>query len=291
MNTGAEKKEIKGAEEHEMNAEDTETEAARLEVLPERKSESKPGKLSFRLTDRDVEILGFLLDQKFGSLEQLYFRYFDAREKVTDPLPAGLHVTRQRLSQLRRAGLISTARVYSEAKSLYLLTSLGHQIFSGKRPLDAFAMPMKTVDFRNYEHDTKVNDCRVAIERTGKVMKWLPDRRLRMKGFESQFSWEKLPKEIVPDGIFISSKGERIAFEIETSPRAKRRYQAKRDGFLSVMYGSDPLLHRVFWVGSLNRIVSDLRETVGARNEFVVESYGHFLSKLWPKGVPEKIGP
>lgn len=247
-------------------------------------------KLSFRLTERDVDILGFLLDQKFGSLEQIYFRFFDARKNVSDPLPQGLQVTRQRLSLLRQAGLVSTVRVYSEAKSLYLLTSQGYQVFQGKRPLDAFTTPMKTVDFRNFEHDTKVNDCRIAIERTGKIMKWLPERRLRMKGFESEYSWSSLPKEIVPDGIFISSKGERIAFEIETSPRAKRRYESKRDEFLSVMVGQQPLIHRVFWVGSVDRIMSDLRETVGNRKEFVVESYGHFLSKLWPKGMPERIG-
>lgn len=257
----------------------------------ERKGKSAASKLSFRLTDRDILILGFLLDQKFASLEQLYFRFFDVREKVTDPLPQGLHVTRQRLALLRRAGLIFTTKVYSEAKSLYLLSGLGSKIFQGKHPLDAFAQPMKTVDFRNYEHDTKVNDCRVAIERTGKVMKWLPERRLRMKGFESQFSWSSLPKEVVPDGIFVSSKGERIAFEIETSPRAKRRYESKRNEFLSVMHGANPLLHRVMWVGSVPRIVSDLRATCGDRKEFVVESYGHFLSKLWPRGVPEKIGP
>jgi hypothetical protein len=258
---------------------------------PESRVQKSLAKLSFRLTDRDVEILGFLLDQKFGSLEQLYFRFFDGRNKVSEPLPPGLHVTRQRLALLRRAGLIATARVYSEAKSLYLLTSLGYQIFAGKRPLDAFALPAKTVDFRNYEHDTRVNDCRIAIERTGKVMKWICERRIRMKGFESQFSWSKLPKDIVPDGIFISSKGERIAFEIETSPRARRRYQDKFDELLSVMHGPDPLIHRVFWVGSLDRIVSDLRETVGHQKGFVVESYGHFLSKLWPRGAPEKIAP
>jgi hypothetical protein len=246
-------------------------------------------KLSFRLTERDVDILGFLLDQKFGSLEQLYFRFFDARQNVSDPLPPSLQVTRQRLSLLRQAGLISTVRVYSEAKSLYLLTNQGSQVFQGKRPLDAFTSPMKSVDFRNFEHDTKVNDCRVAIERTGKVMKWLPERRLRMKGFESEYSWSSLPKEIVPDGIFISSKGERIAFEIETSPRSKRRYELKRDEFLSVMGGPSPLIHRVIWVGSVERILSDLRETVQGRKEFVVESYGHFLSKLWPNGIPQRI--
>jgi hypothetical protein len=246
---------------------------------------------NFRLTERDVEILGFLLDQKFASLDQIYFRFFDARAKVTDPLPANLHVTRQRLQVLKRAGLVAAQKVFSEARSLYLLTPLGYQIFRGRRPHDAFATPTRAVDFRNYEHDTKVNDCRIAIERTGKIMKWLPERRLRMQGFESQFSWSTLPKELVPDGIFISSKAERIAFEIETTPRKKSRYMDKREGFLSVMGGQDPLIHRVFWVGFTDRIFSDLKEVAGDRPEFIIESYSHFLSKLWPRGVPERIAP
>ena len=73
-------------------------------------------KLSFRLTARDIEILGFLLDQKFASLEQIYFRRFDVRKTVTEPLPKNLYVTRQRLKILRQAGLIKTEKVYSEAK-------------------------------------------------------------------------------------------------------------------------------------------------------------------------------
>ena len=180
----------------EIETENIDLEQAEFENLNFESGSSKTDKkISFRLTERDVKILGFLLDQKFGSLEQLYFGYFDARKNVSDPLPPGLHVTRQRLSLLRQAGLISTTKVYSEAKSLYLLTSLGYQVFQGKCPLDAFATPMKTVDFRNYEHDTKVNDCRIAIERLGKIMKWLPERRIRARGFESEFSWAKLPKE------------------------------------------------------------------------------------------------
>lgn len=68
-------------------------------------------------------------------------------------------------------------------------------------------------------------------------MRWLPERRLRMQGFESQYSWHELPRELVPDGIFISSKGERIAFEIETTPRKKSRYEDKRDGFFKCHAG------------------------------------------------------
>ena len=60
-------------------------------------------------------------------------------------------------------------------------------------------------------------------------------RKIRAQGFESEFSWHELPSELVLDGIFISSKGERIAFEIETTPgkkvgMKKRRWVFKCDG-------------------------------------------------------------
>jgi hypothetical protein len=268
-----------------------EVEIESRERVEEGRGAQAGSRANFRLTDRDVEILGFLLDQKFASLEQLYFRFFDARKAVSEPLPPNLHVTRQRLQVLKRAGLVTSQRVFSEPRSLYLLSPFGYQIFRGRRPHDAFAPPPRTVDFRNYEHDTKVNDCRIAIERRGKVMRWLPERRLQMQGFESQYSWHELPRELVPDGIFISSKGERIAFEIETTPRKKSRYEDKRDGFLSVMRGTEPLIHRVFWVGFTDRIFSDLRAVAGNSEHFTIEPYSYFLSKLWPRGIPERIAP
>ncbi len=261
-----------------------------LKLSKKDKTSKSDKSLKIRLTDRDFEILGFLLDQKFASLEQIYFRFFDARKAVTDPLPAGLHVTRQRLALLRQAGFISMQRVFSEARSLYLLTSLGYQMFRAKKPEAAFlSQPAKAVDFRNYEHDTKVNDCRVAIERTGKIIRWLPEKRLRAHGFESEFSWSELPKELVPDGIFITSKGERVAFEIETTPRKKSRYEEKLLGLRSVMLGSKPLIHRVIWVGYTDRVYGDLKDVAGKTDGFIIESYSHFLSKLWPRGMPEKV--
>lgn len=244
---------------------------------------------SFRLTDRDLEILGFLLDQKFASLEQIYFRHFDVRESAESPMPKGLHVTRQRLQILKRAGLISTERVFSESRSLYLMTSFGFQTFQSKRPSEAYAKPMATVDFRNFEHDTKVNDCRIALERTGKVMKWISERRVRIEGFESQFSFSELPETIVPDGVLVSSKGERVAFEIEASPREKRRFVQKREAYESVMRGTNPLFHKVIWTASTQPLTTVLKEVIGADPRFLLNSYDHFLSKLWPNGVVVKV--
>ena len=133
----------------------------------ESKADKKEKLKNFRLTDRDLDIFGFVLEQKFASLEQIYFRFFDVREKVSDQMPKGLFVTRQRLQLLKRHGFLKSEKVYSESKSLYLVTSLAVSVIRAKRPHLADLKVIGQIDFRNYEHDTKVIDCRVAIERTG----------------------------------------------------------------------------------------------------------------------------
>ena len=88
--------------------------------------------VSLRLTERDYEILHFLFDQKFASLEALYYRFFDCRKSLHELPPREFFVARQRLGLLKRGGLILTQRVYSEAKSVYLLSRLGLKALQGK---------------------------------------------------------------------------------------------------------------------------------------------------------------
>jgi hypothetical protein len=222
----------------------------------------------FRLTNRDLEILSFLLDQKFASLEQIYFRFFDVRNSSKDPLPNGLHVTRQRLQILKRAKLISTEKVFSESKSLYLVTLFGFEVLQSKNPTDAYAKPQLTVDYRNYSHDSKVNDCRIALERAGKVTKWISERKIRLEGFKSEFAFEELPKQIVPDGVFVSDTGKRIAFEIECSARKKTRFTQKREAYESVMRGPKPLFSNVIWVYLTDQLKNPLQDVVGSDKRF-----------------------
>lgn len=256
----------------------------KLEIEIKQKEKNGPG---FRLTDRDYEIFGFLMDQKFASLEALYFRFFDGRKLPGDPLPENLYVARQRLGILKRAGLLSMQRVYSDPKSLFLLTPLGHHAFKMRHDEDAYAQPTMTVDFRNYEHDMAVNYCRVAIERMGKSMRWFSERRLRMHGFDVAGVHDELPESIVPDGIFISSKGERIAFELEYTQRKKSRYEWKVSQYESVMGGSRPLIHRVLFVGGNERVYRDLKDVLPKSSAFWLESYAHFLGRLFP---PSEVG-
>jgi hypothetical protein len=267
----------------QLGEEDGRTGVEAVRVKDIRPVKAGPG---FRLTDRDYQIFGFLLDQKFASLEALYFRFFDGRKIASDPLPENLYVARQRLGILKRASLLSTERVYSEAKSLYLLTPLGHHVFKMRRDTDAYAPTVQSVDFRNYEHDTAVTYCRVAIERMGKSMRWFSERRLRMHGFQIPGVGSELPSSIVPDGIFVSSKGERIAFELEYTHRKKSRYEWKISEYRSVMGGSRPLIHRVLFVAGNERVHRDLKDVLPDHSSFWLETYAHFLGRLFP---PEAV--
>ena len=103
-----------------------------------------------------------------------------------------------------------------------------------------------------------------------------------MHGFQVEGVRHELPSSIVPDAIFISSKGERIAFELEFTHRKKSRYAFKVSEYERVMIGSNPLIHRVLFVGGNERVYRDLGEVLEQREEFLLESYAYFLGRLFP---------
>lgn len=239
-------------------------------------------KISLRLTERDYAVFQFLLDQKFASLEVLYLMFFDQRESVKDPLPAQFAVARQRLGILKRAGLIHTQRVYSEAKSLYLLSQTGHKALQAKYTQLVYAPPMREVDFRNYDHDMRVSLVRVALSRSGKALKWYSERRVRMQGFQVEGVSAILPETIIPDGIFKSSKGERVAVEVEATIRKKSRFRFKVQEYEALIGQPNPLIHRVLFVACSDAVGKDLAEVIEKRSGFVLETYSHFVNGLFP---------
>lgn len=244
-------------------------------------NEARTKRSGFRLTDRDEMIFRFLMDQKFASLETLFFKFFDHRASPKEPLPHNLYVARQRLGILKRAGLIQTKRVYTEGRSLYLLTLSSWKILRARDPVATYAKPMLEVDFRNFDHDTRVNYCRVALERAGKVRGWISERRLRMHGFKIPGVDTKLPEAIIPDGIFLTLKGERIALEVEASIRMKNRFEKKiREYSYLIMEKPEPLIHRVLFVAADDVVGKDLAEVIGKREGFLLETYSHFKNNL-----------
>ncbi|MBI4404037.1 MAG: hypothetical protein HY537_07745 [Deltaproteobacteria bacterium] len=244
---------------------------------------SRNGKkqFQFRLTERDYALFKFLLDQKFASLEALFFKFFDSRKNLTDALPKNLAVARQRLGILKRAGMIHTEKVYSEAKSLYLLSRSGWKALRNRYPDIVWGPPVLSVDFRNYEHDVRTTLIRIALERSHKAVKWYAERRIRMQGFKVKGVYGSLPESIVPDGIFLTAKGERIAVELEVSVRKKSRFKFKISEYEALICRDSPLIHKVLFVAASDAVGKDLAEIIGKRAGFLLETYLHFRGRLY----------
>lgn len=237
------------------------------------------GSPRFRLTERDLDILKFLHEQQFASLPMLYFRFFDRREKTTDPCPENLWVTRQRVALLRQAGLVASQKLFTEAKALYLLSKAGYEVLRRQRELSLDAEPPESIDFRYYEHDKRVSLCRIALERSGKSEKWYPDRFLRQKkGYPfGAKGFVKFPHGMIPDGVFISARHERVSFELELTPKKRERYAEKRDAYFRFLLERDsngePPLHRAVFVACTDRIGKDLSEFFHESERFRVIQY------------------
>ena len=239
----------------------------------------KKASLGLRLTERDFEILSFLYDQKFASLPVLYFRFFDRRASVEEAVPKNFWVTRQRIAVLRQAGFIDSQRAYTDAKALYLITKAGYEILKTRCDLELSREPVRTVDFRYFDHDKRATLCRAALERHGKSKRWFSDRYLRIKKGYPIESGEfcRLPDGIIPDGVFLSSKNEFVALEVEHTPKKRERYVEKRRTYQNLIFrgatGGDKMLHRVIFVSSSDRIGKDLEEIYGRDKEFQVVSF------------------
>ena len=67
----------------------------------------------------------------------------------------------------------------------------------------------------------------------------------------------------------------------ESPQSQKRRYEEKKEAYLSVIGGgSGALIHRVFWVGYNDRIFEMLKDVAGREPKFFIETYLHFQAKL-----------
>ena len=243
---------------------------------------SKPERApSIRLTPRDYLLFALLLEQGFLTLEAAYLALFDSRKSPIDPFPRHLEVTRQRLRLLEKWKLISNYPAPMQSKGVYLLSRKGYQALCQKLPDRAFAPPPRVVDLGTFEHDKAITFIRIALEKSGKAFGWYPEHRIRFEGFTERR--KSLPKGLIPDGLFLNSKGERIALEVEPARKARARYERKMRDYHYVM--RDGLIQKVLYVTRRTDIAKEILDASRGNENILIEHYDHFLSRLLPPGV------
>ncbi len=168
------------------------------------------------LQDRDYEMLRYVLEQKFLLRDQITKWFYKAQSY-------------KRLWELMLSGYLKKEPVVLSSKDHFLITGFGLRALT-ERSINGIR-PASSIDIRFYFHDRAVTDIRLLFEDIGLAKDWKSERVLKVE-------IGSLKK--IPDGIFLSPAGKRIAFELELVPKENSRYKKILAGYQNV--------DRVFYV-------------------------------------------
>ncbi len=191
-------------------------------------SEKVHKKESFRITSRDMDMLEFILEMKFSTIEDIHSKFF--RFTKLGEQSSCLRWARERVSNLVRSDFLKVVKDVCH-RTLYVVTTKGYLYLRNSRPETQYSKPLQSVDGRTYDHDQKVIQIRSALEDQNIVSEWISERQL--SDFE-EFR-QHLPTEFRPDAIYKSKDGKKVAFELEIARKSKDRYQQKIKKYIQLI--------------------------------------------------------
>lgn len=189
-----------------------------LKILSERSGNQREG---IRLTKRDLEVLRFVLEMKFVSIDEIYERFF--KVKMNGEISKSNWWARDRVYQLKKQGFLRAVSFYTEARSFYVATSKAYHLLRESYSFEQICFPSSSIEIRTFRHDWLVTKCRLELEKKRGISSWVSEKVLKSE--EGLLSG--LPKKYMPDAIYSNSFGEKVAFELELATKAKARYQQK----------------------------------------------------------------
>lgn len=183
-----------------------------------------------KITNRDLEIIRFVLDMKFASIPDIHTKFFKYRNdgKVSE----SEWWARERLRDLVIHGFLRSVRFRFENKCYYMGTTNGYWFATNSISIDSpIAKPINKIDIRTFEHDCHVLSARLLLEGHEKVTHWQSDRQLKESYYD--YFTRSSTRDFCPDGVYKSVNGKLIAFEYELAQKTKKRYQDKIRQYIS----------------------------------------------------------
>ncbi|WP_347359484.1 hypothetical protein [Bdellovibrio sp.] len=191
------------------------------------------------LTERDFEILEFIMDMKFAGVEEVFEKFF--KITLTNESAKSSEWARKRLCQLEKANFLKSMRSFSESTRYYVTTFKAYYALSQFNPEKFVSKPSGGFDQRTFLHDRGVLRARLYLESLRKVNSWISDRKLK----SSTELAGGLTVQYIPDAIYVTSASVRVAFELEIAVKAKSRYQDKIKKYVQLMRSTN-MQHKVF---------------------------------------------
>ncbi len=203
------------------------------------------GVKKMKITDRDIKILGWILEQKFMTERQV-------RKVFWKDLTKDNREAYRRLNKLKKARFLKTNKTQMYRSAMYLVTRKGVEELKRSNRNSGLG-ELAEVGYSNYKHDLAVTDIRIMLYESG-YTNWVSERVLSKRNDLRR----------VPDGM-IYHRGKYLAIEYESSQKSKDRY---RKIFLD--YYLDNHVDRVLYIVSTPELADKiLRMTIDSKPYFV----------------------
>ncbi len=191
--------------------------------------------LGLHLTERDLEILGFLLEMKFATVKDLQRKFF--RKRKDGNQSTSEWYTRERMRLLFKHRLVNSVRFRFTDYKYFVATKSAFDILEGQLKSDGcYTKPLRKVDIRTFEHDSLVMKLRLLLEETEEIRNWQSERSLKRQLFAENLH---LIRDYIPDGIYENQHGERVAFELELTMKSKEKYRQKLAKYHKIVQGRE----------------------------------------------------
>ena len=225
------------------------------------------------LSERDYEVLAFILDMKFASVQEVYEKFF--KNFDLDGNEFGFFYAKKRLVHLEQCGFLKSTKEFFNSKRLFFGTMRSYFILSNFYPDKILVRPQGSIDGRTLFHDFLLLGLRLKLESSKKITSWLSDRKLRC--FPELAGG--LTGGYVPDGIYTMPDGTNIAFELEIALKGKDKYREKIRKYICLLKSSSNVkpFSKVHFVYAKDIVGSHLtRETKLYPELFTIESLANY---------------
>jgi hypothetical protein len=186
-----------------------------------------------QLTKRDLEILYWINRMRYVTVNQ-----------VAKKFKIGIWYTYKRLKKLCDDEYLYSLRIFRNKPGVYICTKKGAEI-SGSN----LWAPKHYVNLANYEHDLKVVDLSIELERQGE---WISMRELRQDS----------KTDMIPDGVLIKD-GKKIAVEVELTKKSEKNLKKK------MSYYKRSIDYDEIWYFVSSRVVYDAVEKAAKEMDYV----------------------
>lgn len=206
-----------------------------IEIRKQRNVKNQAAKV---ITKRDAMACRWVCEQGVMTVDQMW------RAVWWSPKSNSPRYTYERVLFLERAGFLQGVRTAYSLKTYFKATKRAQEL-AGTAGEGTSLIPLHAPAINEIGHADGLNELRLAVFRAQPAASFRPDRVLMID--------PTLPRERfyshVPDAIWATPKGSRIAVEYERTRKTVSRLRMKVEAFSRELARPDRAFDRVLWVG------------------------------------------